>query len=193
MGVPVLKDIPNYEGVYQASTDGRIFSNISNKFLKFNILKNGYATVELFKNKKSKRLLVHRLIAQTFISNPLGLPQVNHKDENKLNNNTSNLEWCTNIYNMNYGTRLERQINSTDYSKENRKIIARMNGKKVSKAVIQMYRGLEINKFTSIKDASQKLKINASHIGEVCKNKRKTADGYSWKYERNDDLSESQY
>lgn len=193
MGVPVLKDIPNYEGLYQASTDGKIFSNISNKFLKFNVTKNGYATVELFKNKKSKRLLVHRLIAQTFIFNPLNLPQVNHKDENKLNNNVSNLEWCTNAYNMNYGTRLERQINSTDYSKENRKTIARINGKTVSKAVIQIYRGLEINKFTSIKEASLKLEINASHIGEVCKNKRKTAGGYSWKYERNEDLSEYQF
>ena len=48
----MLKDIPNYEGLYQASTDGRIFSNISNKFLKNNILKSGYATVELFKKQK---------------------------------------------------------------------------------------------------------------------------------------------
>ena len=103
-GIPVLfKDVVGYEGLYTVSEDGRIYSHISNKFLKPNVTKCGYATVQLFKNKTGKRLLIHRLVAQAFIPNPENKEQVNHKDENKLNNQISNLEWNSRKENMNYG------------------------------------------------------------------------------------------
>ena len=59
------------------------------------------------KEGKQNYLLGHRIVATTFIPNPDNLPQVNHKDENKLNNSVDNLEWCDEKYNSNYGTRIE--------------------------------------------------------------------------------------
>lgn len=72
-------------------------------------IQNGYAYVHLCKNNKDTAYLVHRLLAQAFIPNPLNFSEVNHKDENKLNNDATNLEWCTSKYNSNYGTRNKRK------------------------------------------------------------------------------------
>jgi len=194
MGVPVdkekWKDVVGYEGLYKVSNYGNIFSNYSNKILNPNRMKAGYLSFELFKNKKSKRLLVHRLVAFAFIENLLNLPQVNHKDENKSNNVVENLEWNSAKENMNYGTRIERQRKNTDYTQERRKIIAIENGKKACIPVIQSDKtGNFLNFFESAKSASQKLKINASHIAETCLGKRKSAGGYVWNYKRGNDLS----
>jgi hypothetical protein len=59
-----------------------------------------------------KYYLLHRIVAKNFLNNINNLKQVNHKDENKLNNSVSNLEWCDNKYNANYGTRTERILNT---------------------------------------------------------------------------------
>ena len=66
---------------------------------------NGYKYVNLSKNNKTKTYRVHRLVAKAFIDNPEKLPQINHIDENKSNNQVNNLEWCTAKYNVNYGDR----------------------------------------------------------------------------------------
>jgi hypothetical protein len=71
-----------------------------------------YLTVHLSVNGKRKRCTIHRLVALAFLPNPNSLPQINHKDENPLNNHASNLEWCTESYNHNYGTLRDRQIKS---------------------------------------------------------------------------------
>ena len=109
-----LKDIPNYEGLYAATKDGRIFSYTkpcSSKdgiFLKQNvsITKHNRTTphkqllVGLYKNRKRKVFQAHRLIAFTYISNPENKPDINHIDGNPLNNDVNNLEWCTKVENM---------------------------------------------------------------------------------------------
>lgn len=93
MSKEIWKNVVGYEGLYEISNLGRVKSNCNGgRILKWNVSNNGYATVELFKNKKSKRVLVHRLVASAFIDNPNNLPQVNHIDENKLNNHVDNLE-----------------------------------------------------------------------------------------------------
>ena len=127
----IWKDIEGYEGLYQVSNLGRVKSleriDRHNHLVKERILKpkiepNGYFRVDLCKEGKVKTLSVHRLVAQTFIPNPEGLPQINHKNENKALNVVflrddgsvdecrSNLEWCDRKYNCNYGTRNERQV-----------------------------------------------------------------------------------
>lgn len=56
----------------------------------------GYMCVsKVFSGKKRKKYYVHRLVASTYLDNPENLPEVNHKDGNKQNNNVANLEWCT--------------------------------------------------------------------------------------------------
>lgn len=89
---------------YIVYSDGRIWSKNKRKYLKQFIAGSGYFYVRL----KDRMIAVHRLVAMAFIPNPNGLPQVNHKDEDKLNNDVSNLEWCDAAYNSRYGTRPER-------------------------------------------------------------------------------------
>jgi hypothetical protein len=117
----IWKPIPNYEGIYEISNTGKVRSltrtimrsdgkklPINGKELKQYIGKDGYYKVKLCKDGAMTNFPVHRLVALTFISNLNHLPVVNHKDENKLNNNVNNLEWCTYEYNNNYGTKKER-------------------------------------------------------------------------------------
>ena len=96
--------VPGYEGLYMVSNIGNVKSLIKNKIIKYFINKKGYRLVSLSKNGIIKKFSVHRLVAQAFIPNPDNLPQVNHKDEDKTNNNVDNLEWCDAKYNNNYGT-----------------------------------------------------------------------------------------
>ena len=100
----VWKDIQGYEGLYEVSNFGNVRSL---KFGKIKYLKpaddgNGYNHVILCKNGQKKHFRIHRLVANAFIDNPKNLPQINHKDENKLNNKVENLEWCNNKSNKRY-------------------------------------------------------------------------------------------
>lgn len=92
----MIKEIPNYPN-YFVDTDGNVYSNKSGKLKKITPWLDGkgnYLQVGLWKGNKRHRLLVHRLVAITFIPNPNNLPEVNHKDKNKINCAVSNLEWC---------------------------------------------------------------------------------------------------
>lgn len=89
----------NYENLYLISKKGEVYSIRNKKILK-PYCPNGYLQIELNKNGKHKKYLIHRLVAQTYLPNKNDLPCVNHKDGNKLNNDVSNLEWCTYSENM---------------------------------------------------------------------------------------------
>ena len=154
------KDIKDYEGLYAITRDGRVGSYKSNKFLKHKLAR-GYYYVSLYKEGKGKNFRIHRLVAEAFIPNPEGLPHVNHKDECKINNCVSNLEWCDAKYNANYGTRTERIAN---------------------KRSIPVYCE-ELNKtFYGAREAARELGLDNSNISSCCKGKYKTSGGYHWKY-----------
>ena len=112
----VWKDVVHYEGLYEVSNLGRVRNKQTQKIKaqtsNYNKTTNkgGYLTVQLWKNNRSKREYVHRLVAMAFIPNPDHKPQVNHKDEIKTNNEVSNLEWVTCLENNNYGTHIERLV-----------------------------------------------------------------------------------
>ena len=93
----IWKDLPEYEGLYQASNKGRIKRN--NHLIKLIIQKTGYLNVSLCKNGISKTCRVHKLIAKIFIPNPNNYQSINHKNGNKQDNRVENLEWCTQSYN----------------------------------------------------------------------------------------------
>lgn len=80
---------------YSVTTDGEVYSHLTDIFLKPGIDSKGYPIVVLCNNGKTKTTRIHRMVAETYIPNPENKPQVNHKDGNRANNHLDNLEWVT--------------------------------------------------------------------------------------------------
>jgi len=91
------RDVEGWEGLYQVSDMGRVRSLYHQKvvMLKPRTVYNGYLRITLSKNGVKSHFRVSRLVALTFIPNPDNLPEVDHIDENKVNNCTTNLQWVT--------------------------------------------------------------------------------------------------
>ena len=159
------KDILGFDGQYMVSNLGRVKNNKTKHILKPHIQNKGYLFLSLPQDKKHKTAYIHRLVASAFIPNPDNLPQVNHINEIKTDNRVENLEYCTNSYNMNYGSRNKKDAD-----------------KKPKKQVLC----IELNKvFLSIHDAERETGINDGNISLCCQNKRNTAGGYHWRYIKN--------
>lgn len=157
------RKIEGYEN-WSVSTHG----NVRNDKLGKNLQKyvdRGYEHVRI----RGNALRIHRLVATAFIPNPNNYPMVNHKDENKINNNVKNLEWCTNKYNCNYGTRNIRISEKTRI---------RMIGNNC--------RGYSVVidgvKYESIKDASEKTCVTKHALY----NRKTEYKGHKIKYIAND-------
>lgn len=115
----IWKDIKGYEGEYQISNKGRIksiryivkYDGIVEKIMKPGNNGRGYLTTMIGRGGNTKSVKIHRLVAEAFIPNPYGLPEVNHIDGNKENNNVYNLEWVSHQDNMRhaYKTNLMKQ------------------------------------------------------------------------------------
>ena len=158
----MMKEIPDFPN-YFITENGEVWSAKRNIFLTPHN-DRGYLTVNLSNNGIRQIKKIHRLVAEAFIPNPNNYPQINHKDENKLNNNVDNLEWCTQKYNCQYGTR-------------NYRCTVHCNRK-----VKQLLNGEVINKYNSLKEASLKTNIKYQNISSCCRNQQNTAGGYEWKY-----------
>ena len=100
-----MKEIKGFER-YSVDTDGKVYSSVTDRYLKQEESKKGYFYVRLMNNGKAKAMRIHRLVAMTYIDNPNKLPVVNHIDGNKHNNNLSNLEWCTFKQNQEHAMRI---------------------------------------------------------------------------------------
>ena len=175
----VWKPIEGYEGIYDVSNYGRVKSlqltihnsgtkggvyTIREKILtpRVNEKRNGYCEISLHKNGQEKRFKVHRLVATAFISNPQHLPEVNHKDGNKLNNSVSNLEWVTSKQNKEHAW-LNKLINS-----DHRKRPIKCNETGIC--------------FESIVQASKLLKCDRSSIFRVLSEEKEKTKGMSFSY-----------
>ena len=165
------KDIKGYEGKYQVSNIGNVKSLNYNHTHKEKILKLGkadsffkYCTVDLFKDGKHNRHFVHRLVAQEFIPNPNNLPQVNHKDGNKLNNKVTNLEWITQSENV-------KHAYETNLIKHKRKAVNQYD-----------LNGRFIKKWNGVREIQRILGYSSGALCDCCKGRQKTAYGYKWEY-----------
>lgn len=175
--IEVWKDVAGYEGLYQVSNRGNVKSldRVSEHRISGKITLKGkpvaksfngnYYFVNLTKDGKTKRPMIHRLVAVAFLPNPDNSPCINHKDENKLNNAVENLEWCNHKYNSNYGTCIDR-------SRE-----------KKEKEVLQYdLAGNYIRTWKSVAEAERIGGYDHRGISRCATGKRNKAYGYIWRY-----------
>ena len=175
----IWKDVTGFEGFYQVSTLGRVRS-LDRKVMgkdgfprlhKGKIMSpgttHGYKFVFLAKNGSNKQWYVHRLVASEFIPNPKNYPQINHKDEDRGNNQVNNLEWCTSKYNNNYGGHIQR------------------GAEKLSVPVVclDMF-NMKLYEFPSSRAASDELGLDTGHVAKVLLNKSTNHKQYIFVRER---------
>lgn len=175
------RPVPGYEGLYEVSNYGRFLSigreyvnsNGIRHCLKTKLIKpykhnSGYLAVCFRKDGKSIRFLAHRVVAFVFIPNPNNLPQINHIDENKKNNKSDNLEWCSAIYNLEYGTRRQRE-------------------KETKSKPINCYTkdGVFVKTYSSITNAALHLtqsKKSCGNISACARGLTRSSYGYVWRF-----------
>lgn len=161
----IWRPIKGFETLYEVSNKGRIRS-LCGRYGNLRIVKlghgsRGYMNVCLCDHGKQTTRNVHRIVAETFIPNPDNLPCVNHKDEDKTNNDVSNLEWCSYYYNNTYGDRLTKS--------------AIKRGKPV--------KCVETGEtYASGRAAQRATGIKQGDISNCCNGKRITAGGFHWEF-----------
>lgn len=160
------KEVKGYEGLYLVSDSGDVVS--VTRGLKIpQVNEDGYLRVQLCKGGVQKNYYVHRLVAEAFIENPQGLPIINHRDENKMNNVVDNLEWCTNLYNNTYGTRMERVANAR---KDKRTV-----------AILQFdIDGKFVRRWDGVYLACRELGVCKASVHRCIRGKQNTAGGFRW-------------
>lgn len=161
------KPIFGYEGLYEVTNTGQVYSVRSNRYLSQKKRSDGYMEVNLWRDNTSRSFLVHRLVAEAFIPMVSGLEQINHKDEIRSNNNANNLEWCNAKYNSNYGNNRKRGIYTRRLRHSNCKKV-----KCVETGIV----------YESIQTATSKTGVHNTNISRVLKGERNTAGGFHWEY-----------
>ena len=170
--------VPGYE-TYEVSNTGKVRTNNwknqgIQKEMAPSIWRNSYQ-VNLFKNGKQKCMRVHRLVAMAFIPNPRQCREINHIDGNRLNNNVSNLEWCTRAENLAH----EHSTNLGDKAKEGLRRCAVVK----RKAIVAYFKDGSEKEYESIQEAARQLGIrNATNICACLKGKYKQTHGIGFRY-----------
>lgn len=158
---------------YLIYEDGTIYSLKSKKYLVPIKKSTGYYAVNLYNDEGIRKMFfIHRLVAESFIPNPMNYPDVNHKDENKANNSVQNLEWCTKSYNENFGTKKKKEMQTkTD--------LKRINGhKKIAQYTLD---NQFIREWESLTAAHEATNISIGNLSCAINGKRNRAGGYIWK------------
>lgn len=163
------KEIKDYEGYYLVSNLGRVKSKnrvvtrgnnhitLSERIIKSFVNNRGYEMVSLHKDGCKTSFLVHRLVAIAFLPNPFNFPYINHKDENPLNNNLENLEWCSQEYNVNYG------------NSQSKLTLKKLEAKKGFHIAQYTLEGQFIREFNSASQIQRELGFNSTPILNCCR------------------------
>ena len=159
----LIKTVPGYKFY----SDGRIWSEHKKDFMVGDNCSDGYNRVKVNGVRKHRSYW----IALAFIPNPDNLPEVNHIDENKMNDSVRNLEWCDKKYNCNYGTRnkriKEKQLNRKDHSK----VVEQLT-----------FDGELVATYPSTQEAQRQTGFCRVSISYCCLGKSKQAYGYIWRF-----------
>lgn len=152
------KYVDGYNNKYAVSNYGRVksFQGITERILKTNQTQDGYEIVVMCINNKPKSYRVNRLVAKYFLENPNNYPQVDHIDENRLNNHVDNLQW------------MSARDNTT-----------KSQGKPVNQLSLD---GKLIATHISISQAAKHINANKANIHKVLIKKAKSAYNYKWEY-----------
>lgn len=160
-----LDDLPNYE----ISNMGRLRNKNTLRILKTRVSKLGYEHITITYGGEKYFRAIHRLVAKAFLINPDNKPEVNHIDENKLNNHVSNLEWMTKSENINHGTRNER--------------VAKSVSKTLSIPIIAIsIKTGKSQEFYGSRECARQLGLHHGNITLVLNGKRNHTGGYTFKY-----------
>lgn len=203
----IWKDIDGYEGLYQVSNLGNVKSLMFGpknrpylqnhpKLLKLAKSSTGYTHVQLYKDGKSSTKLVHKLVANAFIPNPLSKPEVNHLDANRANNVVENLEWVTHSENLLYAIKIgnrkpSRRSSHMSIAKSKalpckKSVPVRNNKKQVLQYTPD---GIFVKKWNSIAEIEEFYKCNRTGITNCLSGKNKTSINYRWiEYKQNDEI-----
>lgn len=166
----IWKPIEGYEGLYEISNTGRVKSHQGRKkILNISLKKDGYVQVQLYKEKKYKQFLVHRLVALAFIDNPDNKYEINHIDGVRDNNNVDNLEWCTSR---------ENTIDAINRGSHPISAGNNFGGKEIA----TFYLGVPVCKYKSIKKASESTGVHRRTITDICKGRKESYNGYVFVY-----------
>lgn len=160
-----VEDFPSYS----ISSFGNIKNNSTGRVL-LQYIRNGYKTTGIYYKGMKKNLAIHRQVGLCFLNNTNNHPFINHIDGNKINNNVSNLEWCS-------------PAENNEHARE-----SGLNQHFLQPITQHDLNGLLINTFNSIKEAQNHTGISNKHISSVCRGKRKTTGGYIWKYKNKVDI-----
>ena len=153
------KDVVGFEGLYEVSTKGRVKNLKTGRILGDRYDSNGYKIVDL----KRKNYYIHRLTALAFIPNPDNLPEVDHVDEDKRNNDVSNLRWVTASENVRHSThKYSCQVKQIDKD------------------------GNLIKTWDSLKQIERELGYKSGSISNICKGMRRYVYGFRWEYVNKD-------
>lgn len=176
----IWKAVKGYEGMYEVSNRGNVRSvdriiHLKNRWggitdhlykgivKKPHVMPNGYVMIDLNKNGKHDRRLMHRLVGEHFLEKPDGKNYINHLDGNTRNNNVDNLEWCTQSENIQYA------YNNGTKTPPHQKRIGQYD-----------MNGILVNVWCSISEASRASGASRSNIRKVIHGTRNHAGGYKW-------------
>lgn len=198
----VWKPVRGYEGYYEISNFGKVRSldrvvkqgscmrKVKAKIIKIYIGPYGYPCVSLCRDRKTRCIPIHRLLAKAFIPNPENKPFIDHIDTDKTNYRLNNLRWCTQKENMNNPLTLafcKKRVYTKEIIEKIKKTKIARKTKTAPKKVYQFDKnGNFIDEFNSIIEAGIKNNISKTLISRCCHKQSMTAGGYLWSFDKND-------